>query len=150
MTPGQANYFLAHFPVLTREVRNRRDDIINQCRQEAFAGGTRGSGHSDPTANKAILLADGSVLEDILCGVRAWIDADLPPQDRPLLIAVWRSRNYGWFYVSRELKREVRRCQARWSILTSHLAVHLNQYAGTASAAPGAACVTGQKKTYPE
>lgn len=141
MTAAQAAYYLANFPSLSQQVYNRRDDIINQYRQEAFAGGNRQSGHSDPTAKKAILLADGLAVEDILYNVRLWIDTQLSPRDRPLLISVWRSRDYGWSYVGRELNTEVWRCQARWHTITIQMAAYLNQSAGPACAQPGTACV---------
>lgn len=91
MTSKEASYFLYNFPGLTEAAANKRADILNQGRQEVFAGGNRQSGHSDPTAKKGIKLADGRALEDILHSVRLWIDTQLSLKDRPLLISVWRS-----------------------------------------------------------
>lgn len=150
MTRGQAGYFLANFPQLSREVRSRRDDILNGCRQgEAYASGTRRTGHSDPTANKGILLADGSDLEQVVQAIGLWLN-DLSPADRSLLLSTWRLRKYGWGHVARDLKWEVEHCRQRWTYLTRQLAEHLTACAGIVSVQRGDVSVNSLGNRYRE
>ena len=130
MNAKQAGYFLMNYPSLTQAAHNRRDDILNQGRQEAFTGGIKPSGHSDPTAKKGILLADGNELEVILRQAYEWINNELSPHDRPLLLAVWRLGKYGWYYTAKDQGREVWQCRYRWENMTAALAAYLNQSAG--------------------
>lgn len=139
MTPREASYFLYNFPGLSEAAAEKRADILEQGRQGAFAGGFRGGGTPDPTAYRAILLADGSELERILSQVGQWINFEMPPKDRPLLLAAWRLGRFGWHWVAKDLKVEVWQCRFQWDKLTAGLAAYLNQSAGTAPAHPGAA-----------
>jgi hypothetical protein len=146
LNSAQAAYYLANFPNLTRQAQDRREDILNLYRQEAFAGGNKQSGHSDQTASRGILLADGSEIENILNSIKKWIDLEMSPGDRALLIAVWRSRHCGWHYVSKETRLEVWTCYSKWITLTKQLAAYLNQSAGPAPAHPGLASVNSRMK----
>jgi hypothetical protein len=142
LTPQQASYFLANYPALSREYQNKREDIIQGYRQGAIAGGIKPSGHSDPTAKKAVLLMDNSETEAILDNIRLWIDTKLPQKDRQLLIITWRLGSFGWHWVAKDLGMEVDYCRRRWKALTQQLAAHLNLSAGLAPAPPGNVCAT--------
>lgn len=152
MDKGQVTYLLLNYPALFEWMENRREDIIHGYRQTAYAGGNRGSGHSDPTARKAERLINCQHIEDLLAHVGGWIDTGLEPQDRPVLIGFWRLRHLGLYWVARNLNMEAWRCKARWDIMTNSLmnCLKKNQYVGPAFALPGGAFAGGQRNIYPE
>jgi len=151
LNKGQVNYLLLNYPALTEWLENSREDILHGYRQTAFAGGNRGSGHSDPTARKAEHLLEFQHVEGLLSGVGGWIDTELETYDRPVLIEFWRLRHLGLYWVARNLNMEPWRCKARWDMMTNSLMNYLrkNQSAGHAFALPGGAFVDGPPNTYP-
>ncbi|WP_151191857.1 hypothetical protein [Desulfotomaculum copahuensis] len=54
--------------------------------------------------------------------VRRWIGEALPQRDRRLLLAVWRSRRYGWYWTARQVGMGVDDCLSRWDKLVAKLA----------------------------
>lgn len=151
MDKGRAAYLLRYYPILFEWLENSREDIFHGYRQTAYVGGNRGSGHSDPTARKAERLLKLQHIEGLLAGVGEWINNDLEPYDRPVLIEFWRLRHLGLHWVARSLNMEAWRCKARWDIMTKSLMNYLkkNQSAGHAFALPGGAFVGGPPNTYP-
>lgn len=121
----QAAFFLANYPALCENLESQRENIIEGYRQSAVAGGRGGSLHSDPTARKAILLLELSDLITILRLVRQWIDCELIPNRRPLLLSVWRLGKYGWQHVAKERCMGVVQCQEWWQQLTESLLTYL-------------------------
>lgn len=144
----QAAYILSNYPSLYEEMENAREDILHGYRQCAVAGGIRGSGYSDTTAKKAILLVESTEMNRLVKLVGEWFDNGLHPRYRPLLLCIWRVGKYGWWTVAKNLKQEECKCRLRWEYLTSQLASYLNQilFAGAVPGLPGAASASGPIK----
>jgi len=123
MTRGMTEYLLRHYPTLFQQVRERAADAVE--------GGNHGDlsrinrrpqgGHSDPTARKALALLEAGDLAAQLSLIREWIDTLLAPEDRPVLLAVWRQGFLGWERAAREVGLEAVECQRRWSGMVTQL-----------------------------
>lgn len=117
---SRAKYLLENFPGLWAKAQGEVEDIIEGCGHRELSGIQGAGGHSDPTGNRAARLAEAHDLTIILEKVRQWIDKELPPGDRPLLLAVWRYP-FGWYWIARELHRGVPECRNNWIHLCSKL-----------------------------
>jgi hypothetical protein len=148
-----AAYLLLNYPALSEWLENRRKDILQGSRQGVFAGGNRGSGHSDPTARKAVLLLEDRHIRDMLEQVSQWIDTGLEPADRPLLLMLWRLKTAGWYLVAKCLGWEVLQCRGRWETMTNNLTDHLSKNVpsvGVAYGLHGGVYAGGQMNTSRE
>lgn len=115
-------HLLKRFPVYWQQALIDVEDDLEPSSSGNFDTVNRHGqgGHSDPTGDKALRLVDLSDLIDKLKKIRQWIDQELHPEDRALLVAMWRVGVYGWRVVARELRWEVQTCVLRWeSLLTS-------------------------------
>ncbi len=149
----QAAFLLYNFPALMEQIELRRENILEGCRQSAVAGGRKGSGHSDPTIKKALLLIEDSEMVKTLSLVRQWIDEELPPVARPLLLSVWRVGKYGWSWVAKDQDEGVKACRDGWESLVENMLSFLitrRLFAGTVSAPAGDASADGPKSYCPE
>lgn len=125
---NRAEYLLQNFPGLWYQVNEDIEDTFGCGSHEVYVEIGRGHGsHSDPTARRAAKLYDANILTGDLARVRQWIDTQLPPEDRHLLLAVWRAGNLGWFWVARELRSEVVECIYRWNRLCTNLQEFLDR-----------------------
>ena len=124
---SQSSYLLANYPALFEQVGNEREDILHGYWQEAFAGGNCGSGHSNSTARKALLLLKNRDIVELLTRVEKWIDNELLPRDSILLMTVCRLERFGWHKVARNIQRGVWECIQRWENMTNQLADYLNR-----------------------
>lgn len=125
----RGEYLLANFPGLWEMVHGQVEDIIEGGSAGDFTTTGRYSGgtHGDPTGKRAIHLYEINNLAGELWKVRSWIDTQLPPGDRPLLVAAWRAGPLGWRWVARELRTGVAECIDRWSHLCNNLQVILDR-----------------------
>lgn len=125
---SRAKYLLENYPALWAQARGEVEDALEGNRGPGFVEVNRDQGgHSDSTAARAAKLLEANILAGDLNRVRMWIDTRLPPEDRPLLLAVWRARNLGWWWVARELRREMARCVDRWNQLCNDLQEFLDR-----------------------
>ena len=123
-----AAYLLKNYPVLWEQSHVMADDALyGRSGKEPGADRKAEGVHSDPTANRGIALYEAHSLADGLAQVRAWIDSRLPPENRILLIAIWRMISFGWGRVARETGRlGVGECQRTWGAMVENLAAQLN------------------------
>lgn len=131
-----AGYLLLHFPELTEQARHLADDALHGNRGRDLSQPQRRSEGqvSDSTMKRGLQLAEALTLSDHLARVRQWIDTEMPPGDRELLLTTWRTHQYGeWKLVAKELGRDLTECLDWWNAMISDLAQWLNQSAGAAS-----------------
>lgn len=123
-----AGHLLRRYPLLYSYIEGRRANIIHGYRQGSFGVIRAGSGVSDPTGNKVVRIDDLTAIATTGKIIRQWIDTGLKPEDRPLLLAVWRGKNP---YVDGR--------QYMWEKMTLSLAGYMNQYASAACGRGGIA-----------
>lgn len=91
------------------------------CGDYTGAGRRVEGAHSDPTMMRALRLLEARELQEQLALVRRWVDCELRPEDRPLVLAVWRVGWLGWRTVGRELGLPGWWCRSRFDELTQQL-----------------------------
>ena len=125
-----AGRLLSGYPMLYNYVTGRREDIIHGYRQGCFGSIRSSGGVSDPVLSKVVRLDELS--RAVLVGrlVRRWIDYELQPEDRPVLLAVWRGA-----------KLDEGRWRHRWETMTDNLAGYMSQSVLTACGPVGLASV---------
>lgn len=123
ITPKAAGYLLRYYPSLWNQIRSREEDTLEGGAHGDYSGSGRVplGVHSDPTTARALALAEVSTLAGKLEQVREWIDTQLYPGDRSLLLEVWRSRELSWRWTARQLSLGVSECLERWSKLVEQL-----------------------------
>lgn len=124
----RAKYLLTNYPSLWSQVHESIEDALEGGSHGVIVEVGRDCGRqSDSTAGRAIKLHEASTLAGDLVEVRTWIDLCPLPEDRALLIAIWRSRTLGWCWVSKELRMEVNKCIDQWNRLCDNLQVFLDK-----------------------
>lgn len=139
----QAEYLLLNYPSLSAQLHNEQQNILQRYRQTAFACGIGHSySYSDSTGSKAVKLVmlEGEYRNTIL--ISKWIDTELRPRDRPLLISRWRRLD--WLEISRRLGVDAWACITAWNMMAMQLTEYLKAYAGHASGAAGVVSVNGR------
>lgn len=98
VTPKIAEYLLRFYPSLFEQARSKSDDALIGGSHGDYAGANRKGrgGHADPTAQRALGLLEANDLSANLALVRRWIEVEVTLEDRPLLLAVWRMRDWGF------------------------------------------------------
>lgn len=125
----QVETLLSEFPRFFETATNRRSSILyGGGSRVPFSGGSRRSGHGDPTANKALELVDLRGIIRLLVIVRKWLDTELESEDRQILIEVWRHSS--WETVARRCKREVLQCQSHWKQMVASLRLYVGRAFG--------------------
>ena len=143
MHSNQAEYLLLNYPSLSAELYNRQQTILQRYRQRAFSGGSRYTGrYSDPTGSKAVRLLEAEEEGRHILLVGQWINTELRPRDRPLLINRWRRHN--WPDIARRQGVDAWECIIAWNIMIIRLADYLKACAGHACGVVGAASANGQ------
>ena len=122
-----AAYLLKYFPNLYEQAQRQAEDAlegnvtVNLTKMRSGQGG-----YSDRTGQMAVTLAEANLIASKLILIRQWIDEELNPDDRLILLSVWRSNRWGgWWWVSREIGLEVCGCRQRWDRLVQGLAAWL-------------------------
>lgn len=92
MTESMASYILLEYPKRWDAMQERRQQIIDACGNgNAYHGdGTSRGGHGDDTLRKVMQLVDLDTEENYLKVVREWLSTGLDPQDRAVLLNLWR------------------------------------------------------------
>ena len=129
---------LAQYPFLWNYLQSQRKEILYYYHSSSDVGsGVRSSFHSDPTAGRGIKLAQlgERKVKIILAG--QWIDGKLRPEDRPVLIKVWRGCGLRYWEV------------VRWQTMVHDLGAFLKAYAGRASDEHGIAYASGRSIEQP-
>ncbi|MCL6558131.1 MAG: hypothetical protein K6U74_04880 [Firmicutes bacterium] len=119
----EAAYLLRHFPVLWEQACLMAENALEGGSHGDLTGTGRhptGS-HGDPTARRALALVQARSLKSKLKLIEQWINTRLPPEDRPLLLAIWRYGWLGWPAVARELGRGAGECRRRWAVMVKGL-----------------------------
>lgn len=123
---NRAEYLLRNLPGLWTQFNENIEDALEGSSHGVYVGIGRGHGsHSDPTARRAGRLYEVNILAGDLALVRKWIDTQLNPGDRLLLLAMWRQGAFGWFYVARTLRTEAGKCKEQWSRMCKQLEEYL-------------------------
>ena len=115
MTFEQAEQLLAEFPVIFQGLANQRINILHSGRKNCDVTSSRRStgAHSDPTAARALTLVKIDTSVQLLVLIRKWLDYELKPQDRVLVICTWR--RLSWETISKKHQMVgVRACQKNW------------------------------------
>lgn len=115
-----AERLLRGYPMLYNYIAGRREDIIHGYRQGCFGSIRSSGGVCDPVLSKVVRLDDLSRIVATGRLVRRWIDYELQPEDRPVLLAVWRGA-----------KLDEGRWRHRWETMTDNLAGYMSQSAST-------------------
>ncbi|CVK17542.1 hypothetical protein [Sporomusa sphaeroides] len=143
MHTKQAEYLLLNYPSLSAQLHNEQQNILQRYRQTAFACGIGHSySYSDSTGSKAVKLVmlEEEYRSTIL--ISRWIDTELRPRDRPLLINRWRRLD--WMAISRRSGVDAWTCITAWNLMIMQLTEYLKAYAGHASGAAGVVSVSGR------
>ena len=127
LRPEAAGYLLKYFPSLHEQAQRQAEDALEGNVAASLTENRHGQGgYTDQTARRGIALAEASVLADKLTLVRQWIDEELNPDDRLILLSVWRGNRWDdWHWVSREMRMGVNECRQRWNRLIQGLAAWL-------------------------
>jgi len=147
----EAVFLLTNYPQLFEENRIQKAEILYaSTRREAFTQAFKhGQTLSDPTANKAIRMANLPWEKEVAL-VRGFLE-ELSVNERRLVILVWRYNNYceSWRLIQKNFG-ECTDCLQLWGKIIKKFANYLNRYAGTAETPPGNACAAGRKKPLRE
>lgn len=138
MNLHNAEKLLRNYPALTAYVSGRRLDILSNY--SAYTRSTE-TNHADPTGNRVVKILELSKLERALKITAKWLDNELFPDNRSLLLDVWRG--YPWRFIAR---REGWQCMETWNQMTTSLANYMNRSAGPASGQDGDASAGAQGK----
>ncbi|WP_156802029.1 hypothetical protein [Desulfurispora thermophila] len=138
-TRKRAEWLLANFPGHWRRLQEEREAAEATSLQaiRLDAGSHSKGTYSDRTAKTALSLVELAAREWELDLVRQWIDHSMPAEARPLLLAVWRSRQWGWRWISRELHQSPHLCRTEWDTLVAQLADWLKGGCGSGLAGAG-------------
>lgn len=112
-----------------------RKEVINGA-YSAEAGLGRGYLRTDRAAILMVMLDKHYSMLQV---VGAWIDQELQPEDRPLLLDVWRRCD--WRMITRKNGGTLWANQERWNQMIAGLI----QYVGTACAAAGTVSANGRR-----
>lgn len=149
----RASWLLRNYPELWRQVRERREDLLERRRQGAYVELARGYDPSDPTGRRGAELADLSLLSKEVDLAERFIDSLGTQAERKLLVQVWRFHYAGWDVVASTLGWEVGKCKAIWSAMSRGLGAELENrqaFAGVVTEAPGIASASGPRSALPE
>lgn len=136
---------LIHYPEIYN-LAGARDNILNTYRQQAYAAIRRRSGHGDPTLGKTLRLLQLADAAAAISATGRWIEEELHPADRPLLLQVWRG--LGWSTIARRGGVTVSATITTWTSMITNLTTYINQCAGHACAPVGDVFVRSLNK-YP-
>lgn len=136
MTAATLETALLLYPSIWELRENARELILEENNRNENSGGRHGNSVADRTAAKAIRLVEFDEKLSAFDVITKWIDCAMSPEDRELLLLIWRG--IPWDYIARKMyltKQEVGR---RWHQMT----VSLIRYAGIAAGGRGPACVS--------
>ena len=147
----RVGWLLACYPKLWEQASERRDDLLYRGRQGAFAGGGRGSGHADITGKRGAALGDLGSLTRELVITSDFIEDLTDPEERKLLLVVWRVGHGGLSIVGRCIGWPEERCREVWQTMCIRLEHQIKKHsAGPVSVQPGMSYADGLNEDFRE
>jgi len=146
MTGFEAECLLLGYPCRWSVAREMRQQIIDSQDNGRLCheGRAQQGQHADSTFKKMVQLDALAQEEAVLEVFREWLTTGLAPEDRILLINLWRGRTLS------ELDREAGQLGSAWRRF-QHMAKSLIRFVGGACGEHGAACANIQQaKPHPE
>lgn len=138
---------LKNYPALYNRYEHRRESILESCYSCPLGDiGRRvgGGSHAAPTEALALNLF---TLSEAIGKLNVVIDfmGTLNPQNRQLIISVWRYGEWGnWRHIASRMKLTTTDCRRKWN----QLIINFQAFAGAANDQPGTAFAGGPSKEY--
>ena len=145
MTESVAESVLLEFPRRWEALLERRQQIMEAYGSgEAYHGNCiSGGDRSDPTANKASKLVDLDKEESFLGVVRQWLNSGMDPQDRQLIIYLWRGLS------PEQIDRRFSAYGMNFEKRRREMIAGLIRFAGDVRGGRGPACANTQTSSRP-
>ena len=143
MTESMATCILLDYPRKWNTLQERRKQIIDAYGNGSACHGsfTASGGHSDETFKKVARLTEMDEEESYLKVVREWFTTGLAPEDRVIIIELWRHQSLKQIAAH----HGVENITHRWlKIITS-----LIRFVGNALDGHGSVCAITQTKSHP-
>ena len=141
MTKREIELFLLNYPAMTDYLVNLRESILHGGRTFTFSRSGYTGSYSDTTAKRAVRLVEISTLEKVLSLIGQWIENELQPKCRPVLIDRWRG--YTWPVIAKRRGVMIWKIISDWEAMIIGLTKYLMHFVGTACDLAGTVSASG-------